>query len=95
MISVSDLKRGDILIIRYKELPVHVAIYAKNPGYTGDLIQMGYGLKRTGVLRSTFFGFWQIALKINELQDEPDVCDIQVFRSKTLSGEKIAAQAEY
>ncbi|PJE06756.1 MULTISPECIES: NlpC/P60 family protein [Legionella] len=37
---ISELKRGDLILIRHNGKPYHVAIYAPNPEYIGDVIHI-------------------------------------------------------
>lgn len=84
MISTRDLKPGDIIILNVAGAP-HSAIYAPVPGKVGDLIQMGYGLKRSGAIKSTL---------THQVEKWNKGHAVRVIRSKHLDGAAIAAQAE-
>lgn len=93
MVQISQLKRGDIILIREKGKPFHAAIYAPDPRFTGDIVHMGVGFKRSGAIRSSFTNIYRSFQEINRVI--PNVFDVQVIRSKKLTGEDIALQAEY
>lgn len=84
-VSVHQLKPGDIIILQVSGSP-HASIYSPMPGRVGDLIQMGYGCKRSGVIKST------LTRQVRELNRNND---IPVIRSRRLDGAAIAAQAEF
>ncbi|WP_419420250.1 hypothetical protein ACNVED_02835 [Legionella sp. D16C41] len=99
MVEVTNLKRGDIIIIKFNGVPYHAVIYAPNPEQIGDVIHMGYGLKRSGLIRSTLAHtiYFHHELKNTGNLFHPwqkNKIETQVIRSKTLSGEEIANQAE-
>lgn len=98
MAKVSELKRGDIILVRHNGKPYHVAIYAPNPDYIGDVIHMGTGFKHTGALRGTLASLYRLHAGLNKAGNlfnlYHNTLDIQVIRSKTLNGEDIAQQAE-
>ncbi|KTD35164.1 hypothetical protein Lnau_1835 [Legionella nautarum] len=98
MAKISELKRGDIILIRHNGKPYHVAIYAPNPEYIGDVIHMGTGFRRNGAIRSTLEYLYNLHAGLNATGNffnlYSNTLDVQVIRSKTLDGEEIAQQAE-
>lgn len=99
MIDIKDLKRGDIIIVKFNGAPYHAAIYAPNKDQIGDLIHTGYGVKRSGVIRSTLVHTYFFHEGLRKEGDrfhpwEKNKIEIEVIRSKTLSGDAIANQAE-
>jgi len=99
MAKISELRRGDIILVRHNGKPYHVAIYSPNPAYIGDVIRMGSGFKRTGALRGTLTSTYRLHAGLNKAGNFFNVytntLDIQVIRHKTLNEEEIARQAEY
>lgn len=98
MTKISDLQRGDIILIRHNGKPYHVAIYAPNSDYIGDVIHMGSGFKRSGAIRGTLSSMYHLHSGLNQAGNffglYSNTLDVQVIRSKKLNGEAIAEQAE-
>lgn len=99
MAQISELKRGDLILIRHNGKPYHVAIYAPNSEYIGDVIHMGTGFKRSGAIRGTLANLYTLHAGLNKTGNffnlYSNTLDAQVIRSKTLNGEDIAQQAEH
>ncbi|WP_028388015.1 hypothetical protein [Legionella fairfieldensis] len=99
MINITELQRGDIIIVMHNGTPYHAAIYASNPEYIGDVIHACSGFKRSGVTRGTLAHLYHLHHGMNKAGNffhlsQKNTLEIHIFRSKTLSGEAIANQAE-
>ena len=98
MVSISNLRRGDIIIVKFNGVPYHAAIYAPDPEHIGDIIHACSGFKRTGVTRGTLANLYHLHQGLNNagnfFKSGPrNTVELQVYRPKTLSGEEIANQA--
>jgi hypothetical protein len=86
MINMSELKPGDILICKNGDRPFHALIFSPKSGEMGDVIHVGYGAYRSGVIKSNAEGL---------LSKLPASREIQVLRPLSIPGEAIADQAEF
>jgi hypothetical protein len=99
MVSISDLHRGDIIIVKFNGVPYHAAIYAPDSEHIGDIIHACSGFKRTGVTRGTLANLYHLHQGLNNagnfFKSGPrNTVELQVFRSKIINGEEIANQAK-
>lgn len=101
-IKINDLEPGDIIVVMHKRgeerIPYHAAIFAPQEDKTADVIHMGSGFKRTGIVRSTLAHLCAIHRGLNTagniLSWDNNELEIQVFRSNVLDGQSLAEQAE-
>lgn len=86
MLSIDDLQPGDILIHTVEGRAYHAMLYSPIESEVSNIIHMGYGSQRSGLIKST----------LNRIMmNTPRGHAIQVIRSNTLDGKQLAAQAEH